>query len=340
MQEVGETEFFFELTPSRILESVERNLGVACTGRAIALNSMENRVYEIELDLPQKPRHRWENFLVAKFYRPGRWSLQQLEEEHLFLRRLVADELPVVAPLTLQDGSTLGQIEDTRIYFAVFQKAPGRSPAELTGDELKRVGRTIARIHNVGATIDASHRISLNPTTYGTEKLRYLNEHNLLPREIGVEYGELVTRICQLSESRFAGVSCQLIHGDCHLGNILWDAAGPFWVDFDDALIGPPVQDLWLVVGGRDRAARESMRSLLEGYLQMRNFDMDSLALIETLRALRMIHFATWIGARWADPAFQRAFPDFGSFRYWQQQLIDLREQVQLVDQNIWDLTK
>lgn len=327
MTESSETRFFFELTPERILDAVEL-LGVRCTGRCLQLNSMENRVYEVEVELDGEPESPAERFRVVKFYRPGRWSKEQIGEEHRFLLDLKAADIPVVAPIEFPDGSTLQQVGALEIYYAIFPKVGGRSPDELDSEQLLWLGRLLARIHTVGAQREAKTRLRLNPATYGIENLKYLIDSGVVPRETQAAYRGVVERICTLVEPWFQEVKTQRIHGDCHLGNILWGRDGPFFVDFDDMVVGPCVQDVWLIVPGREE---QQLQNLLSGYELMRPFDRNSIRLIEPLRALRFVHFSAWIARRWHDPAFQRVFPQFGSGGYWGEQLSDLNDQLTII---------
>ncbi len=326
----AQTKFFFELTPEHILEAVE-SVGIRTTGRVLALNSMENRVYEVEIELDEKPRTPSERFRIVKFYRPGRWSEQQIREEHRFLFDLVESEIPVVAPLRLDNGESLKQVPGVGIWFAVFPKVGGRSPDELDDEKLERVGRLLARMHGVGAAAKAPSRISLTPEVYGLSSLTWLEQSGALPPDIAQSYSEVVREICALSSPVFAETRVQRIHGDCHFGNLLWSDRGPFWVDFDDMVNGPCVQDLWLIIPGRDDYAKRQMSILLSAYREMRDFDQGELRLVEALRALRFVHFSAWISRRWADPAFPRVFSHFGSSRWWTEQLHDLRQQLVLV---------
>jgi Ser/Thr protein kinase RdoA (MazF antagonist) len=329
----SETQFFFELTPDVILDAVEA-AGFRCTGRVLPLNSMENRVYEVELELDEgvTPVTPSEKFRIVKFYRPGRWTEAQILEEHQFLQDLEAAEIPAVAPLKFSDGSTLKKLAKGEIWYTVFPKVGGRSPDELSEDQLEQVGRLLARLHQVGATREAPNRIQLNPHTYGIENLNYLLKAKAIPAEIENRYQTVVNRICDISTPWFDEKTFQRIHGDCHLGNLLWGSAGLFWVDFDDMVRGPKVQDLWLLIPGRDQDARRQLNALLEGYEQMLPFDRSTLRLIEPLRALRFVHFSAWISKRWSDPAFPKYFAHFGSARYWQEQLADLEDQLRLIE--------
>lgn len=334
-----DTQFFFDLTPERILASVE-SLGYRCTGRCLPLNSMENRVYEVEIDLDEQPKSPSERFRIVKFYRPGRWSEAQILEEHRFLLDLVEYELPVVPPLQSADGETLFTIADTRIFFAVFPKVGGRSPDELSADQLGQIGRLIARLHNVGGTRTAEQRIHCTPEALLLNGLDYLLDSQTIPEELEARYESVVESIYDRSVGLFEGVEFQRIHGDCHLRNLLWNSSGLTIVDFDDMMVGPCVQDLWLLVPGRDRDSVEQLDKILAGYEQMREFDQSTLRLIEPLRAMRMVHFSAWIGKRWDDPAFPAAFPAFSTPRYWQDQVLDLQELLSIIDEGGWGVSQ
>lgn len=325
------TRYFHELTPDRVLDAVEASTGWRCTGRSLALNSMENRVYELEIELDEPPRTPAERFLIAKFYRPGRWSQAQILEEHAFLAELNALEIPAISPRVLVDGSTLHKLPNADLYYAVFPKVGGRSPDELSDAQLLQVGRLLGRLHKVGAARPALHRLHLTPTTYGRANLEHLLAANILPASDAAAFRDAVLSICDLIEPYFAATRAQRLHGDCHMGNLLQGREGLFFVDFDDMVTGPPVQDLWLLIPGRDQEAKRQLALLLEGYTTMHDFDHGSLRLIEGLRALRFVHFAAWIGRRWQDPAFPRAFPHFGTAKYWQELVADLREQLELL---------
>ena len=326
------TQFFYEITPERILRAVE-TLGVRCTGRVLQLNSMENRVYEVELDVddPDSLTSPSQRFRIIKFYRPGRWTKEQILEEHKFLADLRSDDIPVIAPLTFGDGETLHLEKDSGIWYTIFPKAGGRSPDELTNEQLERVGRLLARMHQAGKRRDAPHRVRLTPEAYGRFNVQYLISTRVLPPEIEKSYSAVVDSICQISGEWFKEAATQRIHGDCHLGNVIWGREGFFMVDFDDMVIGPCVQDMWLLIPGRDEEARRQLRLMLTAYEQLRAFDQRELRLIEPLRALRLVHYAAWVARRWQDPAFPRSFPHFGSNQYWREQLADLQEILQLI---------
>lgn len=328
MTNTDSTQHFYGLTPERVLTAVE-GFGVRCTGRCLALNSMENRVYELEIDqesIPDAPPL----FRVAKFYRPGRWTKEQIQAEHTFIADLAEAEVPVIAPLADEHAETIRETGDLGIYVALFPKARGRNPDELSDEHLEWMGRLIARLHLVGARKAAPSRLSLTADSYGLKNLAFLESSTTLPLEIQTEYRNVVTEICRLYADAAGTVALQRIHGDCHQGNILWGAEGPFFLDFDDMVMGPVVQDLWLLISGRDDDGRRQLECILSGYEQMRDFDRRQLRLIEGLRALRYINYAAWIARRWEDPMFQRVFPHFGSINYWRGQVADLREQLDL----------
>ena len=318
-------EQFFALTPERILDAVEFG-GRRATGYALALNSLENRVYEIELED--------ESRIVAKFYRPGRWSKQQILDEHAFLGELAAAEIPVVPPIAREDGATLGEltVEGGVIYFAVFAKARGRAPEELTPDQLLQLGRLIARLHNVGATHAAAARPRLDPQTYGAASLQVLVGDDpmsgFVPPDLRTRFATAGRAIVDACARAWPAATRDIrIHGDCHLGNLLAGTSGFFFLDFDDFCHGPPVQDLWLLAPGRDEEAVRARELLADGYQQMRDFDRSSLRLVEPLRALRILRYAAWIAQRWRDPAFQRAFPDWDEHKSWQREVSELERQ-------------
>jgi Ser/Thr protein kinase RdoA (MazF antagonist) len=320
---------FYQLTPETLLNTVEAAYGIRCTGRVLALNSMENRVYEIEVE-NDAAKQASDRFVIAKFYRPGRWSKEQLLEEHQFMKDLHENEVPVVPPIVSSaSGETLHHDTDSNLYFTLFPKASGRTPDELSDSDLEQLGRLIARVHSVGKTITSLHRLRLDLATYGVQNVNYLLEHKLIPPGIEENFKMITDQILAYCEPLFAAAAFQRIHGDSHLGNFIQRGKSDFYiVDFDDMLLGPPVQDLWLLIAGDEEEKRQKQDLLLNAYESMFAFDYTSTKLIEPLRALRYLHFATWIAKRWEDPAFKRAFPYFGSIKYWQDLYLDLREQL------------
>lgn len=325
---------FFQLTPERVLEAVESS-GLQCSGRCLALNSFENRVYDVELEIegegaPQL-QHLSMNRRVVKFYRPGRWTPEQILEEHQFLADLQEAEIPAIAPLRFPDGTTLQWLSKSKIGYAMFPKVGGRAPDELSDEQLIRVGRLLGRIHNVGALKEAPNRIRINPVTYGYSNLEFLLAKNWIPIDFVKRYQSAVAEICELTQPWFESVAYRRIHGDCHLGNLLWNNSGPYFLDFDDMVTGPEIQDIWLLTPGRDTVAIHQRRVLIEGYEEFRRLDPTSLKLVEPLRALRFIHYTAWVAKRWDDPAFPQAFPHFNSHQYWSDEVKDLEEQARII---------
>jgi Ser/Thr protein kinase RdoA (MazF antagonist) len=319
---------FLQITPDVIFDAAE-TLGGRCTGRFLALNAMENRVYDIEMEAEEamgasatKPVN---EHIVIKFYRPGRWSRETIQAEHDFLKALDANEIPVVCASCDPTGRSVFEIN--QVSFAIFPKRPGRLEPELNEEQLTRLGRFLARLHGVGATFPSAPRMRLTPTTYGRDSLKTLLELKLLPDNLAPRFAQLVEQICDRIDPFFAGVETVLLHGDCHCGNILWKGDNPYFIDFDDMLFAPPVQDFWMLTGGDDSYGTERRKILIEAYEEIRDFDRATLRLIEPLRALRMIYFNAWIARRWEDGAFKMAFPSFATERYWQEQLEGLSAQ-------------
>jgi Ser/Thr protein kinase RdoA (MazF antagonist) len=315
---------FNRLTPEQVLDAVE--VGDArCTGRFIALNSYENRVYQLELED--------ERMVVGKFYRPGRWSRETIAAEHAFLAELAELEIPVACPLELAAGETIGEVQG--ILYALFPRIGGRAPEELSDEQVQMLGRLIARIHNVGALHDAPARRRLTPDTYGRDNLRHLLEQQVLPAEVRQAYTATVEALLQRIAPHFVDVPTHRIHGDCHLGNLVWAPRGPTFLDFDDMLVGPAVQDVWMMVPSFDDEGQRQRRLLIEAYSQFRDFSPHWLRLVEPLRALRYIHYSTWIARRWQDPTFKRTFAHFGTLQYWETEVQDLREQIARIDHQL-----
>jgi Ser/Thr protein kinase RdoA (MazF antagonist) len=312
------------LTPERILDAVE-SCGHRCDGRLAALNSFENRVYQVWLDDGTA--------LVAKFYRPARWSDAQILEEHAFALALAGEEVPVVAPLVAA-GRTLHEHAGFRL--ALYPRRGGRSPELEDEETLLRLGRFIGRIHVVGARTSFSHRPALDIGSFGAEPSRYVLEHGFIPADLTQAYRSVVddvlARVARCYEHAGTVRSIRL-HGDCHAGNILWTDDGAHFVDLDDARMGPAVQDLWMCLSGGRAAMETQLAALAEGYREFRDFDVGELALIEALRTLRLIHYAGWLARRWSDPAFPASFPFFNTQRYWQDHILTLREQAAALEE-------
>ena len=303
---MAEAPGFYALTPDRVLEAVEIG-GLRCTGRCMPLRAFENRVYEVELEDERR--------LVVKFYRPGRWSRETILDEHAFLRELAEAELPAVAPLDLGTGTTLPEIDG--ISYAAFPRVRGRTLQEGDDELLRQIGRLIGRMHAVGAARDAPHRLRLTADAYARGPLEVILAGKFIAEPLAGRYRDLVLRIADAVEPALGRARTQRLHGDLHWGNVLWAADGPILVDFDDCLVGPPVQDLWLLARGDAAEAEKAREQLIQGYEVFREFDRATLALCEPLRALRIIHMSGWIARRWDDPSFPAAFPAFRTDNYW-----------------------
>ncbi len=327
----NEAQAYGELGPEQILDAVE-HLGLRCDGRLLALNSYENRVYQVGLT-DESP-------VVAKFYRPRRWTDDAILEEHAFSEALADLEIPVVPPKRDEEGRTLHRRGPFR--YALYPRRGGRAPDLESPEHLEQLGRLLARIHNLGAFQPFSERPTLTVEHFGEESYRYLLERGFIPAELETPYRslaeDLLLRIRACFE-RAGGLRHLRLHGDCHPGNILSTDHGFHIVDLDDARMGPSVQDLWMFLSGDRAHMTARLADLLEGYTQFRDFEPRELHLVEALRTLRMMHYAAWLARRWADPAFPRAFPWFNSPRYWEEHILALREQAALMEEPplVWD---
>ncbi|MGZ5050270.1 MAG: serine/threonine protein kinase [Methylobacter sp.] len=320
---------FSALTPDLILNALD-SVGLHCDGRLLALNSYENRVYQAGMTDA--------SFLIAKFYRPGRWPSEAIQEEHDFVQELFDADLPVVSAM-LFDNQTLIQRDGFR--FSVFPRQGGRVP-ELEGrDKLEWMGRFIGRIHAVGAARPFKHRPMLDIESFGDEPRTYLLANNFIPTELIEAYrtvSEHALNGVRRCFERAGKIKNLRLHGDCYPGNILWTDDGPHFVDFDDCRMGPAIQDLWMLLSGDRTEMTAQLSHLLTGYRTFYDFDTRELHLIEALRTLRLIHYSAWIACRWDDPAFPVAFPWFDTPRYWQDRIIELREQIALMDEGPLEL--
>ncbi len=319
--------YFFQLTPDIIIKALEKS-GLEPTGHCMALNSYENRVYDLKLEDG--------SHVVSKFYRPGRWSYKQILEEHNFLFELKDDEIPVCAPLHFSDGKTIHEIEG--IYYAIWPRTGGRAADELSDEQLRTIGRCLARIHNMGAVKDSEARIALTGETYGLQPLAFLEENNFLPPHCKERYANAVNEIVKIYGSLIKDIPVHRIHGDCHLGNLLYGAEGWFFLDFDDFLTGPAVQDVWMLVPARDREGLRQREIFLDAYRLFRDFENSWLRLIEPLRALRYIRYSAWLANRWEDPIFPASFPHFAEKSYWENETADLEDQIEYFYNNTSDL--
>jgi Ser/Thr protein kinase RdoA (MazF antagonist) len=322
--ETSRTAPYAGLTPDCVLDALA-SVGLRGDGRLFALNSYENRVYQIWMeDGPP---------VVAKFYRPGRWTDGAILEEHTFVHELAERELPVVEAIALEGERTLYEFGGFR--FAVYPRRGGRAPELEDRQTLEWMGRFIGRIHAVGALHPFRERPTLDIASFGEEPRDYLLSTGFIPADLAEAWPSAVAlalsgvRRCF---ERAGDVRTLRLHGDCHAGNVLWTDDGPHFVDFDDSRMGPAVQDLWMLLSGDRETMVRQLADVLAGYEDFFEFDARELHLVEALRTLRLIHYSAWIARRWDDPAFPAAFPWFNTQRYWQDRVLELREQIALMD--------
>ena len=316
------------LTPDRILDALE-SIGLVGDGRMQALGSYENRVYEIGIENAMP--------VVAKFYRPARWSDAAIAEEHEFVASLAEREIPVVAPVPLR-GRTLHEFGGFR--FAVYPKCGGRAPELGNRATLEWMGRYLGRIHAVGALAPFRHRPALDVATFGEAPREWLLAHAFVPADLADAWSSISAQALdgvRRAFDRAGDVATLRLHGDCHAGNVLWiehgATRGPHFVDFDDARKGPAMQDLWMLLSGDRSEMTRQLGDVLAGYRAFYEFDPHEFHLVEALRTLRLLHYSAWLAQRWDDPAFPVAFPWFNTQRYWQDRILELREQVALMDE-------
>lgn len=314
---------FDALSPDAVIAAVE-SVGLLCDGRVLALGSYENRVYQVGREEGEP--------VVAKFYRPARWSDAAIGEEHAFALELAAAEIPVVAPLVLQ-GSTLHQHAQFR--FTVFPRRGGHWPELESAEDRQWMGRFLGRMHAVGRAGSFAHRQRLDVEQFGVEARDTLLESDFLPSYVRARYADVTAALVDSVQATLEAIAPRRlrIHGDCHRGNVLWTPGGPHFVDLDDCMTGPAMQDLWMLLSGGRAEMAAQMRDLAEGYEQFCELDRAELGLIEPLRALRMINYSAWLARRWQDPAFPRAFPWFAEPRYWENHVVELQEQLDTLEQ-------
>jgi Ser/Thr protein kinase RdoA (MazF antagonist) len=310
---------FHSLTPDRIINLVEKALDRRCTNLCRPLISYINRVYELEAEDGSG--------LVAKFYRPGRWSRDGLQDEHDFLLELSQREIPVIAPLTLRDGSSLGSYEN--IYFAVFPKTGGRSYDEYNDDQWLALGRLLGRSHNVGSMHLPKDRLTMAPGRSTRQQVDYILEGSFMPDDMLGSFKNLIDTLIKEISPLFDNVEMIRIHGDCHFSNLIYRPDESFYIiDFDDMVVGPPVQDFWMLLPGYQEESLAEIEIFLEGYEMFRDFDRSSLRLIEPLRAMRYIHYTAWCAYQFAEDGETRVDADFGSRNYWEIEMADLEDQL------------
>ena len=320
---------FDPLTPQAVIAAVEQAYGRALDGTLNPLPSYVNRVYGLRREDGSE--------FVAKFYRPGRWSDEQILEEHAFSLELAAAEIPLIAPQVF-NGATLHRHEGFR--FALFRRQGGHAPELESRDTRLWLGRFIARIHAVGASKPFRHRPALTPERFGDQAIRTIVEGQWLPPHLETAFASLAADLMtsiRAAWSRAGAFRTIRLHGDCHPGNLLW-RDGPFFVDLDDSQTGPAIQDLWMLLSGNTAEMQEQLGDIIEGYRQFMRFDVRELQLIEALRTLRMLHHAAWLAQRWDDPAFPIAFPWFGEPRYWETLVLGLREQLSAMQEPALEL--
>jgi Ser/Thr protein kinase RdoA (MazF antagonist) len=315
---------FSQLNPDTIIGAVE-SLGLDCDARIFALNSYENRVYQIGIE-QQEP-------VIGKFYRPHRWSDEQIIEEHLFTETLAALEIPVVAPLRFNEHSLLSY---QNYRYALYPRRGGRPPELDNAEHLKWLGRFIGRIHSVGASQSFEHRPHIDMQNFVDKPVAFLLDNDFIPDYLQNAYRSLIEDIIRVLKQRYdlAGIKQIRLHGDCHPGNILWTDKGPHFVDFDDCRTGPAVQDLWMLLSGQSHEQQQQLDRLLDGYYEFYDYNPAESKLIEALRTMRIIHYAGWLAQRWQDPTFPLNFPWFNTPNYWEQHILELREQFSLLQES------
>ena len=314
------------LTPDAILDALE-SIGLNPNGSLLALNSYENRVYQAGLED--------QSFVIVKFYRPQRWSNAAIAEEHDFTQQLANAELSVVNPIAVGATATPPRtvFKHLEFRFAVFPRQGGHPPNLENLDDLEVLSRTIARMHAVGAQQPFQHRPQINAQRFGHDSRDFLLANNFLPAEMESAYASVSEHLLQRIEPLMTDAPNIRIHGDCHMGNILWRDEIPHFVDFDDCMMGPPIQDLWMLLSGERHDQTAQLATILDAYNDFYPFAVNTLNLIEPLRTLRIMHHAAWIARRWNDPAFPPAFPTFDSVNYWSKHVLELREQLALLDE-------
>jgi Ser/Thr protein kinase RdoA (MazF antagonist) len=314
------------LTPETVLDACAA-AGLRPDGRLLGLNSYENRVYQVYLEQDDS-RAALGAAVVVKFYRPERWTRAQIDEEHAFAKEIAEREIPVVAPLSCAQFQGF--------VFAVYPRRGGRPPNLEDPKALEWIGRFIGRIHAVGAMKPFDSRETLNAETFGRAPSRWLVEHKCVPEDLFPSWKAVIDQSLQGIDAcyqRAGDVKHIRLHGDCHPGNILWTDDGPHFVDLDDSRMGPAMQDLWMLLSGDRAAMAQQLHHVLAGYEEFHELDRRELHLVEALRTLRLIHYSAWIARRWEDPAFPAAFPWFGTQRYWQDRILELKEQIALMQE-------
>ena len=314
---------YHHLSPETVLDAIE-SLGYITDARCFALNSYENRVYQVGIE-DSTP-------LIAKFYRPGRWTNEQILEEHEFTLQLHDLELPIVPPMVDKEGQTLHEYEGFR--FTLFERKGGHAPDLDNYDNLLVLGRFMGRLHALGSEKPFEHRPNLDISTFGQQSQHFLLEH-FLPETWKTSYEQVSNELLKRIEEVFNvhPINDIRLHGDCHPGNILWRDDAPHFVDFDDSRNGPAIQDLWMLLSGDRRSRQLQLSEIVAGYNEFYDINPKEIILIEALRALRLMHYSAWLAQRWQDPTFPENFPWFDTDNYWQEHINDLREQIMMMDE-------
>ena len=323
MSDHNESHPYETLTPELVIDAIESR-GYLTDLRILALNSYENRVYQVGIDDGEP--------IIAKFYRPNRWADAQILEEHQFSDELVAADLPVVPALKDSNGQSLHEYQGFR--FSLYERKGGRAPDLGDLDSLHMIGRLLARIHAVGAQKDFQHRPTLDIDSFGTQSYQYISQH-FIPMELATAYNSLCEDLLAAIKEIFQRTPFTNIrtHGDCHSGNILWRDETPHFVDLDDTRMAPAMQDIWMFLSGDRQQQTSQLSEIADGYNEFYDFDAKQLPLAEALRSLRIMYYSAWLARRWQDPAFPHSFPWFNSLRYWSDHVLELREQMALLNE-------
>lgn len=323
MQDINSEHPYDQLTPDFVLDAIE-SIGLETDSRILSLNSYENRVYQVGLEEGQP--------VITKFYRPFRWTNEAILEEHQFTRDLLAQDISVISPLEI-NGTTLHHYQG--FYFTVFPRQGGHAPEVDCPDTLFRIGRNIGRIHQVSGSKNFEHRKTLSVEEWAIESRRHLLHEDFIPKSLIPAYETLSNDVIKKITSIWNSISFTPIrlHGDCHLGNILWRDDVAHFVDFDDCMNGPAIQDIWLLLSGDRNQQTQQLIEIIEGYEEFCEFDPREIKLIESLRTLRMMYYSSWLARRWSDPAFPMFFPWFNTERYWSDHILELREQLAILDE-------
>ena len=325
-----ETKYFYELSPEVVMKAME-SLGLKPTGRLMTMNSLENRVYDLEI-YNHADFNLTNTFIVTKFYRPGRWSFAQIKDEHEFLFDLKEAEIPVIAPLKI-NGESVCQDQATGLFFTVFEKMGGRAPDELTLENAERLGSLIARMHLIGEKKNSLHRLEFSTENFIQKNAAFVISEKILPNHLETQYQSLTDSLFSVAKTKLQNQKYFRIHGDLHLGNIISRNDVFNLIDFDDFVTGPAIQDLWLIAPRSDEDGIILRNSLLEGYYQFRELNPTDFQLLEVLRSMRLVHYYAWLVKRRKDPTFIHHFGDIEAPNFFEKHIADLKEQFNLISE-------